>query len=69
MFPEVWKPKTIKKTCGDDFSMVLLYDENLGDTIIARNTDLSWNIITESIYLVLSSLHIVPHTGDAKYRI
>ena len=33
---------------GDDYSIVLLYDEHLGDTIIAGNTDLSGNIILES---------------------
>ena len=49
--------------------MVLLYDEHVGDTIIAGNTDLSGNIIMESIYLVLSYLHIGIHTGDAKYMI
>ena len=58
MFPEVWK-----KNCGDESIMVLLYNEHLGDTIIAVNTDISRNIMMESIYLVLSYLHIGLHTG------
>ena len=55
--------------CGDDSSMVLLYVEHLGDTIISGNTDLRGNIILEIRGLVLSSLHIFLHTGDAKYMI
>ena len=54
---------------GDESSMVLLDDDNLGDTIIAGNTDISGNSILESRYLVLSSLHIGISSGDAKYRI
>ena len=61
--------KTIKKDCDDESSMVLLYDENLGETIIYGNTYLSGNIILESRDLVLSYLHISLHTGDEKYRI
>ena len=49
--------------------MVLLYDEHLGDTIISRNTDISGNIIVEIRDLVLPSIHMGLHTGDAKYRI
>ena len=33
---------------GDDYIMILLYDEHLGDTIVSMNTDLSENIILES---------------------
>ena len=62
MFPEVRKPKTLKNCC-DDSSMVLIDNRHLGDTIIDRNTDLNGNIITESIYLVLSYLRIGLHTG------
>ena len=57
------------KNGGGDSNMVLLYGGRLGDTIIAGNIYLSGNIIPESIYFVLSYLHIVLHTGDAKYRI
>ena len=57
------------KNCGDDSGMVLLYDENLGDTIIDGDKDISINIIMESRDLVLSYLHIRLHTGDANYRI
>ena len=49
--------------------MVLIYDKIFGDTIIAKNTDLSGNIILESRDLVLSYLHFGLHTGDEKYRI
>ena len=49
--------------------MVILYEENLDDTIIAGNTDLSGNIIMENRDLFLSYLHIGLHTGDAKYII
>ena len=68
MFPEVWKLKTIKK-CGDDSSMVLPYEEHLGDTIIAGNTYISGNIIIESRELFLSYLHIGLHTVYEKYGI
>ena len=54
---------------GDDSSMVLLYDEHVGNTIVAGNTDLSGNLILEIRDLVLSYLHIGLHTGDSKYRI
>ena len=54
---------------GDDSSMVLLYNEHLGDTIISENTDISENITLENRDLVLSYLHIRIHTGNAKYRI
>ena len=54
-----------EKNFNNDSSMVLLDDENLCDTIIAGNTDLSGNNIPDSRNLVLSSLYI----GDAKYRI
>ena len=49
--------------------MVLLYENNLGDTIIAGNTDLGKNIILGIRGLVLCSLHIGLHTGGAKYRV
>ena len=49
--------------------MVLLHDEDLGDTIIAGNTDLIENINLEIRGVVLSSLHIGLHPDDAKYRI
>ena len=49
--------------------MVLKDDDQLGDTIIAGNTDLSRNIIMENRDLVLPYIHIVLHTGDAEYRI
>ena len=51
--------------CSDELSMVLLYGGKLCDTIVYENTDLIRNNVLESIYLVLSRLHI----GDAKYRI
>ena len=38
--------------------MVLLGNENLCDTIIYGNTDVSRNNITEITYSILSSLHI-----------
>ena len=44
---------------GDDSSMFLQDDVNLCDTIIAENIDLSRNEIPESIYSVISSIHIV----------
>ena len=49
--------------------MVLLYEEPLGDTRVAGNTDIRGNIIMETKDLVLSYLHIGLHTGDAKYTI
>ena len=55
--------------CGNDFSMLLIHNEHLGDTIIAGNTDISIHIIMEIRYLVLSYIHIGLHTGDAKYSI
>ena len=58
-----------ENNCGDYSSMVLVYDENLGDIIISRNTYLSVDIIIEIRDLVLSYLHIGLHTGDAKYSI
>ena len=58
-----------ENNCGDDFSMVILYGEHLGDTTIDSNTYLMINIILESRYLVLSYIHIGLHTGDEKYRI
>ena len=66
MFPEVWKQKTIQNNCGDESSMVLLYDGHLGDTIIDGNTEPSGNIIIKSIELVLSYPHIGIHTGDTE---
>ena len=54
---------------GDESIMVLLYDDNLGNNIISGNTDISRNIIMESIYVVLYYIHIGLHTGDVKYRI
>ena len=53
----------MKNNCGDESSMVLLYDYHLGDTIISRNTYLSENIIMEIRDLVLSYLHIGLRTG------
>ena len=50
---------------GDYFSMFLTDDCNLCDTIIADNTDLRSDNITEIIDSVISSFHI----GGAKYRI
>ena len=49
--------------------MALLDGNALGDTIIAGNKYLRGNIILEIRKSGLSSLHIVLHTGDAKYRI
>ena len=43
--------------------MVILYDKQLGDTIIVGNTDISGNIIIEIRDLVPSFLHIGLHTG------
>ena len=58
-----------ENNCGDDLNMVLLDDEHLGDTIIAGNTDLRDNRMLKSRYSVLSSVYIILHNGDAKYRI
>ena len=49
--------------------MSFLDDDHLGDTIIAGITDIVGNRILEGRDLVLSSLHIGLHAGDAKYRI
>ena len=49
--------------------MVLIYDEHLGDTIIAGNIDLRENIIMESRDLVLYYIHTGLQNGDAKYGI
>ena len=46
----------LEKNCGDDSSMVILEGENLYDTIIAGKIDIRSNNMTESTYLVLSSL-------------
>ena len=51
-----WNSK--ENNCGDEYSMVFLYEDNLCDTIIAGNADFSSNNIMENIYSVLSSLHI-----------
>ena len=58
-----------ENNCGDDSSMVLLYDGHLSDTIISGDTYLSGNGIVEIRDLVLSSLRSGLHNGDAKYRI
>ena len=58
-----------EKNYGDDSSMDILDDEKLIDTIIYGNIYLRGNIILEIRDSVLSSLHIVLHTGDLKYRI
>ena len=58
-----------ENNCGNDYIMIILYDDHLGDTIISGNIDLSENIMMESRYLVLSSLKIGLHTSDTKYRI
>ena len=49
--------------------MVLLYDEHLGDNIIAGDIYISRIIVTERRDLELSYIHIGLHTDDAKYRI
>ena len=54
-----------ENNCGDDSIMFLPDYGNLCDTVIAENTDLSINKMYESIYLVLSYIHI----GGTKYRI
>ena len=51
--------------CVDDSSMVILYDENLGDTIVAGNTYLSINNIPESRYSFLP----YPRISSKKYMI
>ena len=58
------------KNFGDYFSMDILYDRHLGDTLVPENTDLVRNKIPEGrdsllSSLVLSSLHI----DVEKYRI
>ena len=58
-----------ENNCDDDSSMVILYEEHLGDTIISGNTDLIINIIMESRDLILSYLHIGINTGNEKYSI
>ena len=68
MFPENENEKH-KKNCGDNSGMVLLYDGELGDTIIACDIDLIRNIILKIRYLVLSYLHIGLHTRDVIYWI
>ena len=42
MFPGVWKKRG---NCGDGSIMVLIYDGNLGETIISGNTDIIGNKI------------------------
>ena len=60
--------KTIKN-CGDESSMVIIYEEHLGDTITSGNTDICGDIIMESRDLVLSYIKIGLHTGYEKYSI
>ena len=55
-----------ENNCGNDYSIVILDDEHLGDTIFSGNKDLRSNIVLEIRDLVLSSIHIVIHTGDTK---
>ena len=57
------------KNCDDDYSMVLIYDGQQGDTIIDGNTELSGNIIIKIRDLVISYLHIRLHNINAKYKI
>ena len=52
-----------EKYFGDDYSMVLLDEDHLDDTIIRGNR------ISERKNSVLSYLHIGLYTGDVKYRI
>ena len=66
---ETMKIKNIIGQMFPDSSMVGLYEEHLGDTIIYGNTYLSVNIIMEIRDLVLSYLRIGLHTGYAKYSI
>ena len=49
--------------------MVLVENENLGDTIIYGNKNLIDNIIIENRELVLSYIHISLHIGDKQYRV
>ena len=49
--------------------MVLIIDKHLGDTIIVGNQYITITSILESRDLVLYSIHIGLHNGDAKYRI
>ena len=58
-----------ENNCGDDYSMVLLDDEHLSDTITTGNIDLNGNGILETSNSVLFYIHIGLHTGDTKYRI
>ena len=53
-----------ENNCGDEYSMVILDDKHLGDTIIARSTYFRGNRILESIGFVLYYLHIGLHNGD-----
>ena len=53
------------KNGGDDSSMILLDDIHVDEAVTPKNTPPISNNITESRYLVLSSLHI----DDPKYRI
>ena len=48
--------------------MILLDDENWGNTTISRNTYLIRNSTLEVRDLIISSLHIGIHTDDKKYR-
>ena len=64
-FLHYWTEHKLINNCGNDCSMVLLDDGNLGDTIITENTDLIRNKIPESRDMVLSYLHIDYY----KYRI
>ena len=57
------------KNCGNESSMVILYDKNLGDTIIAGNTYIRSNIMIKSRDLFMYSLQIGINTGETKYRI
>ena len=52
--------------CGDDYIMVLIDNEHLGETTISGNTDLRGNMIMEIRDSVLSSIHIGLHTGNTK---
>ena len=63
------KIKNNYKKCGDDSSIVLLYDGHLGDAIIVGDTYLRGSVILEIRDFLLSYLHIGLHIGDEKYRI
>ena len=58
-----------EKNFVGDYSMVLLNNNHLCDTIISENIDISCNNMMETGSFVLPSLHISLHVGDAKYRI